>query len=271
MLELNLARNCLKYIIRAYGIKEIFIPYYSCETIWQAARQENCKIRFYHIDKNMMPTHKFSENSYVLYINYFGLCEDKCLELAEKYPNLIVDNTQSFYSKPIGLASFNSLRKFFKVQNGAYLYCKKALNEVFEKDELILPCVNIHENYNLFVENELKLNNETRIKYMSPIVEKQMKNIDFESDKNIRRALYKKYFQVLANYNTFCFDLDSESVPYCYPFMSEDVEFLDRLSSGNFTLLQLWDKHGEINFKNVIAFPLNDEYYAQKILEYLQY
>ncbi len=270
MLKLNLARNCLKYIIRAYGIKEIFIPYYSCETIWQAIRQENCKIHFYHIDKNMLPVCDFPPNSFVLYINYFGLCRKNCINLAAKYPNLIVDNTHDFHCEPIGLASFNSLRKFFKAQNGAYLFCEKILDETFEEDDLSLPSVYMNEDYDLFVKNELRLNKETQIKTISPLVASQMKNIDFAGDKNIRRILYKKYSKVLGKHNLLRLDFESNFAPYCYPFMCEDEEFLNILSKGGFTLLRLWDKNTESNFQNVIAFPLYDYSYAQGIIDYVK-
>ena len=268
MLKLNLARNCLKYLVRAYGIKEIFVPYYSCETIWQALRQENCKIHFYHIDKNMLPVCEFPANSYILYINYFGLCRKNCINLAAKYPNLIVDNTHDFYCEPIGLSSFNSLRKFFKVQNGAYLFCEKTLDEAFEEDDLCLSPVLMSENYDLFVKNELILNKETEIKNISHSVDEFVKNINYEKDKMMRRNLYKNYEFVLGKYNFLNFELDEESIPYCYPFCAKDKDFLEKLDNGNFVLLKLWGKSNEPAFEEVIAFPLQDEKYAKKIIAY---
>ena len=258
MLKLNLARNSLRYIIRAYGIKEIFIPYFSCDSLWKAAREEGCYVKFYHVDMNMRPVCEFPQNSFILYINYFGLCTDKCLELAGMYQNLIVDNTQAFYCEHIGLASFNSLRKFFKVQNGSYLYCKKELPDVFECDSLYLEPVFMHENYNHFVENELILNTETEIKYMSADVENYMHNVDFTFAKNIRRSLYEQYGTAFDKFNLLELSL-GDSVPYCYPFKTNDEEFLKKLESGKFILLKLWDNNPkQAQDSDVIAFPLGD-------------
>ena len=53
LIKLNTARNCLRYIIRAYGIEEIYVPYYICPTIKSAIRKEKAKINFYHVDKNI--------------------------------------------------------------------------------------------------------------------------------------------------------------------------------------------------------------------------
>ena len=54
--KLNCGRNSIRFIIRTYNIKEIFIPYYTCPSVWQAIKREKCKIKFYHIDKNFLPT-----------------------------------------------------------------------------------------------------------------------------------------------------------------------------------------------------------------------
>lgn len=256
MIKFNLARNCLKYIIRAYGIKEIFVPYYSCNSVWKALREEDCRLHFYNIDNHFEPIQKLPEDAYILYINYFGLCEDICKKLSYIYPNLIIDNTQSFYSKPIGLASFNSLRKFFKVQNGAYLHINKLIDCEFSTDNLTIDVVLMHENYEKFVQNELLLNHQ-EIKYISPIVEKQMRNIDFNKDTKQRIKLFKKYSEIFSKYNNLSFSLNCQ-VPYCYPFQSNNEYILDKLA--DFTLLKLWDKD------NIIALPLNDSEYAKKII-----
>ena len=118
----------LKAILKTAGLLSIFFT----------LRQEGCRLHFYHINKNFMPLCEFNKNDFILYINYFGLCDENCKTLEKKYPNIIIDNTQSFYSKPSGLASFNSLRKFFKVQNGAYLYTKISINTNFQTDNLKL-------------------------------------------------------------------------------------------------------------------------------------
>ena len=136
VIKLNLARNCLKYLIQVYAIRRIYLPYYTCPVVWNSVREENCEVKFYHIDKDFLPTEKFEENDFILYTNYFGINSKNCKILAKKYPNLIVDNSHSFFCKPLGLASFNSLRKFFNVQNGAYLFTSKQLGQVFEVDKI---------------------------------------------------------------------------------------------------------------------------------------
>ena len=52
VIKLNLARNCLKYLIQVYAIRRIYLPYYTCSVVWNSAREENCEDKFYHIDKD---------------------------------------------------------------------------------------------------------------------------------------------------------------------------------------------------------------------------
>ena len=134
-IELNTARNALRYVINAFQIEELYIPYYICPSLRNAVKKENCKIIFYHIDNNFRPVQDFPENAFILYPNYFGICSTIVDELNSKYKNLIVDNAHSFFSEPKGIASFNSLRKFFPtLRDGSFLYTTKLFNFDFIAD-----------------------------------------------------------------------------------------------------------------------------------------
>lgn len=270
IVKLNLGRNCIRYLIKLYGIKKLWVPYYCCESVWRAVRQENCRLKFYHIGNDFLPTENFQKDDFILYINYFGLCEDNCRYLAQKYKNLIVDNTQGFYSDSYGLASFNSLRKFFKVFNGAYLYAEEFLNANFEQDNLDYKPVLLHENYDDFVKNENLLDKQD-LKYMNCTVENKIQTVNFENDKNQRLYLYNQYDRIFGKYNQINLKITGNNIPFCYPFSCANEEITEKLQKANLTLLRLWNdipKHyPEYNIlNNVAAFPLNDESYAQKII-----
>jgi len=259
VIKLNLGRNCLKLIIRTYGIKEIFIPYYSCKTTWHACREENCKINFYHIDKDFLPICEFPNNAYILYINYFGMFTRNCKILAHRYKNLITDNTQAFYAPYYGIASFNSLRKFFPVQNGAYLEIEKEPTLDFQTDNLELKNVQMQKDYKLFRQNELTLNNES-IKLISPKVEMQMGDIDFGQDKKQRLEIFKEYEKLFDRYNLIKLPALNSNIPYCYPLCTTNEKIIKKLE--NLTILRLWDQipksFPEYEFLyNVAALPLN--------------
>lgn len=272
IIKLNLARNCLKYICKAYGINKILLPYYTCPVVWNSLREENCEVKFYHIDKDFLPTEKFEENDFILYTNYFGINSKNCKKLAKKYPNIIIDNSQGFFSEPLGLASFNSLRKFFNVQNGAYLFTSKQLEQVFEADKIELQPVSMQEDYEKFLKNELFLDAQKQIKTISPKVEKMMNDIDFEAESIKRVRIFKQYEKVLKNFNNIQLDLISGDIPYCYPFSPNSEIIKRKLWSKNLVLLQLWKNFPksfiESEFLNdTIALPLDNAEYAEKIIE----
>lgn len=272
IIKLNLARNCLKYICKAYGINKILLPYYTCPVVWNSLREESCEVKFYHIDKDFLPTEKFKKNDFILYTNYFGINSKNCKKLAKKYPNIIIDNSQGFFSEPLGLASFNSLRKFFNVQNGAYLFTSKQLEQVFEVDKIELQPVSMQEDYEKFLKNELFLDAQKQIKTISPKVEKMMNDIDFEAESIKRVRIFKQYEKVLKNFNNIQLDLISGDIPYCYPFSPNSEIIKRKLWSKNLVLLQLWKNFPksfvESEFLNdTIALPLDNAEYAEKIIE----
>ena len=270
MIKLNLARNCLRYLIRAYNIEEIYLPYYSCNVLWHACQKENCRIKFYHINNNFLPIEIFPKNSFIMYINYFGLCEKNCQYLKEQYPNLIIDNTHAFYSNQTGLASFNSLRKFFNVQNGAYLYTNIFLNESFSEDTFLFEPIPIENDYETFVKNELVLNNQN-IKIIFKDIKNYLKKIDFENDKKTRRKRFLTYENMFKKYNKISLTLEKSNVPYCYPFCTDDVIVQEKLNSLKINFLRLWENIPESfpEYKildNVVALPFSDIVF-NKIIE----
>lgn len=270
LIKLNLGRNCLKYIIETYGITKIFIPYYTCPVVWQAARNCGCNVKFYHINDEFLPAAEFEPNAYIIYTNYFGLCSKNCKLLSKKYKNLIIDNCQAFFSEPAGLASFSSLRKFFPVQNGAYLYIDRFIDKDYPKDDLKLEYFAAHNDFENFVKNELILNLESEIKTISTGVESIIQSINFEKIKKMRIENYKKYSEIFDKMNNIKLKLIKEDVPYCYPLNTTDTEVLSKLESTKLPFLQLWKDIPSIFKENTflnktIALPLDDTEICSKI------
>lgn len=235
-------------------------------------REENCEVKFYHIGKDFLPTEMFEKDDFILYTNYFGINSDNCKALAKEYPNIIIDNSQAYFAEALGLASFNSLRKFFEVQNGAYLNISKALEGDFKVDNIELSSVSMQENYEKFLKNELFLDTQKEIKIISPKVEQMMDGFDFEREKIKRVKLFKQYERVLKRFNNIKLSLNELDIPYCYPFSPNNESIKQKLWAKNFTLLQLWKNFPksfvESQFLNdTIALPLDNEEYAQKIIE----
>lgn len=218
LVKLNTARNSLRYVIKAFDIKEIYVPYYICPAIRNAVKKENCKIVFYHIDTKFKPTTTFPRDAYILYPNYFGVCSKNVEELASMYPNLIVDNAHSFFAEPQGIASFNSLRKFFPtLRNGSFLYTKKIIDEKFEVDTYS------YENKLLsreeLVKNENMLDKE-EIKYISEITFNYFSDIDLLSEKQLRKDKFNQFNEKYKVLNNLKIALNENDFPFSYPYLT---------------------------------------------------
>ena len=224
-LLLNSARNCLRYLVKTYKIKEINLPYYICPVIWQELRKENVRIKFYHIDKNFMPTKDFKESDFILYPNYFGICGCQNSELTNRYEFLISDNAHSFFAEPKGFAAFYSPRKFVDVNDGGILYCNRSLDMILERDFDRIIDVSCYEN---FVKNELSVDNQ-EIKFMSLKTENFLRENSFENIKVFRREKFVRINNILAEFNRLEISIPDDDVPMVYPFLSESFEMLEKI------------------------------------------
>lgn len=225
--KLNTARNSLCYVIKVFDIKEIYIPYYICPSLRSAVKKENCKIIFYHIDKEFKPATSFPKSAFILYPNYFGVCSKNVDDLALLYPNLIVDNAHSFFSEPRGIASFNSLRKFFPtLRDGAFLYTTKVLDSDFQIDEFSYFQENL--SFEELVKNENRLDYQ-EIKFMSKTTFEYFSQIDLEAEKEIRLKRFYNYHNKFGNENLLNINLNKGDIPFSYPFLLQNSKIADEV------------------------------------------
>lgn len=102
-IALNSGRNCLRYLIKARGIKRIAIPKYICSAVTDVCDIENVIIDYYDIDQDFRPIlGEISEDEYIYVVNYFGQLEKNYLkQLCDNHSHIIVDNSQDFYAEAL--------------------------------------------------------------------------------------------------------------------------------------------------------------------------
>lgn len=257
---LNSARNCLKYILRAYKIPKIHLPYYICPVVRQAIREENVKMEFYHIDKFFMPKKNFAEDEYILYPNYFGLCDEQSENLSKKNKNLILDNAHAFFAPKKGLASFSSPRKFFNVNDGGILEINTKISENFAQDEDRTLEI---KNFESFCKNEFSID-DNPIKLMSEKTKNSLKNINFDEKISKNRKIFSKIDQKLKKTNILNLHLLKNSTPMCYPFLTEDFEEEEKIAKmlekeGIYLIKygsNLPETYPEFEFTKILMIPL---------------
>lgn len=257
---LNSARNCLKYILRAYKIPKIHLPYYICPVVRQAIREENVKMEFYHIDKFFMPKKNFAEDEYILYPNYFGLCDEQSEILSKKNKNLILDNAHAFFAPQKGLASFSSPRKIFNVNDGGILEINTKISENFAQDEDRTLEI---KDFESFCKNELSID-DNPIKFMSEKTKNSLKNINFDEKISKNRKIFSKIDQKLKKTNILNLHLLKNSTPMCYPFLTEDFEEEEKIAKmlekeGIYLIKygsNLPETYPEFEFTKILMIPL---------------
>ncbi len=255
--KLNLARHCLITLIKVYSIKELHLPYYICPALWRNIKRFNpqCRLKFYHINDNFLPLKEFEKDDFILYPDYFGINRKNVQVLTAKYSNLIIDNAQAFFAPPAGLASFYSLRKFFPVQCGAYLYTRKTFTHNYPKDNNIYKN-KFHPTYKEFVQNELVLNNQP------PFLMSESIKISGSNERERRIENFYRLHEKYKNINQLNIELTENDVPFVYPCLTEESDKLAlQLEKEGKTILRYWNNipqsFPEYKFyRNLVPVPL---------------
>ncbi len=270
-IRLNTGRNALEYIILANNYKKIHIPYFTCGVLLQPLNKTHITYEFYHIDENFEPIFDFSKikDEAFLYTNYFGLKDNYILNLSGKCKNLIIDNAQAFYSKPIkGLNTFYSPRKFFGVTDGAYLFTDKTLKTTLKKDQSYQRFQHLlqridegaEEGYNHFIKNETLLN-DLPIMQMSALTQKLLEAIDYKAVALKRISNFEYLAEHLKGINKIAFKLNKDQVPMVYPLLTDDVDLRDKLIKHKVYTSHYWD---EVN--NLVTKNSNEYTFANKLV-----
>lgn len=231
-IALNSGRNALEYILRSIMPRKVYLPYYTCSVILQPFDKLSIDLEFYHLDKNFMPlVRSVGKKEAILYVNYFGTMMPQVRALTNIYDNLVIDNSQAFFSKPFAdRPTFYSPRKFFGLPDGGFAYCKRRFDDQFPEDKSISRFSHLlHriENgaefgYPYFLSENLLLDNQP-ISKMSIITSKLLSNINFEEVRKIRNRNFSQLHNVLGQHNELSTLIDDAELngPMVYPFLKK--------------------------------------------------
>lgn len=284
-IRLNTGRNCLEYILRARRYSKVYIPYYTCDVILEPFHKLYVNYEFYHINQDfeIIDDIHLKADEALLYTNYYGLKQRYVESLASQFgKQLIVDNTQAFYDKPVnGIDTFYTCRKFFGVPDGAYLYIDKLLDGELEQDEsyermsFLLKRIDLgaEAGYADFREQSRLLVGQP-IKRMSKLTERLMQSIDYQWAAKRRRENFKLLHKALEGSNQFHIHLSADAVPMVYPYLSEHKELRDYLIGNKLFVACYWPNVLEkvtkdsVEFKMVKALlplPIDQRYSSETI------
>ena len=276
-IRLNSGSNCFEYILRARKYEKVYVPYYTCHVIYDVAQRLGLNIAYYHIDELLEPVELPELNAHeaFLYTNYYGL-KQSCVErLSEKYgKQLIVDNAQAFYAKPIaGIDTFYSPRKFFGVPDGGYLYTDAILNDEFPQAESMQRMKHLLKRIEQGAEagyadyqREEETLDGSPIERMSKLTDALLRSIDYEKIAQERISNYKILEEQIGKTNAIHLTLLQGDVPMVYPYLTGDPTLKRQLIANKIFVATYWpnvdaNEEFENTLKtNLLPLPIDQRY-----------
>jgi len=289
----NSGRNALQYILRVnQEYDKTWVPYYTCDVILQPIKKINYKFEFYSLTENLIPDIKsFAANDLLIYVNYFGIMNHSLNFIKKKFKNVIIDNSQAFYSKPLrSIGSFYSPRKFFGLPDGGFAYTTDKNKIKFGQDNSLNRIDHLTKRlqdgaksgYNKFKLNDAKLNS-LPLKRMSMFTNRLMRNINFEEIRKRRNENFNFIHNQLKKINELSPIINNEKInaPMAYPFLKKSNDKLRlKLIKNKIFVATYWpnvlewtkeDSWENYLTENLIPLPIDQRYNIDDIRTLLKY
>ena len=247
----NSGRNALHCILQSLKPAKVLIPRLLCDVILEPFNKLSIPYEFYSINESFKPKEiSLKHGTFLLYINYFGVCDSVVKDLVNRYPSqIIIDNTQAYFSKPIpGIPTFYSTRKFFGVPDGAYFYGVDYDLSALPLDKSWDRCTHLLKRLDLSPEEgypESKKNDEfistLEPARMSNLTNLILSSINFDSVRDQRAENYSYLHSKLKNRNKLGRILPKKCSPISYPFCTENaVEMREYLTQNRIYTPIFW-------------------------------
>lgn len=241
-------RAALRAALECAGITRVMLPSYICDSVIQAIIDAGAVVETYRLDDSLYPKclpDSLPDKCALLYVHYFGLCAANVKRLLQEIPSnqLIIDNSQALFALPTkALATIYSPRKFVGVPDGGLLVASGLEINVPEDEDkgsfarmrhlLLRMAYTAQNGYPDYIESEKSLENTQPLR-MSRLTSRILASIDMTTVKRWRRENYLALATSLDKYNDIKWELDSESVPLCYPLIvGWEVEHLRKALAG---------------------------------------
>lgn len=280
----NNARCALLYIIEAKQYKKVYLPYFLCDSVRLVLEREKIPFEEYRIDKTFLPILDINTNpeEVVYIVNYYGLIsEEQLISLKNKYGNIVVDNAQAFFTRPIkGIDTIYSCRKFFGVPDGGYAYTEAEYHENMPVDVSMERMKHIlgrfegtkaSDYYDDFNNNDESFK-EIELRSMSKLTHNILGAIDYQAAKDRREENFLFLSKALGERNEL--NIKCPPGPYAYPFYIQNgMTIKKQLAKRKIYVATLWPNvlgtglDIETDFtENILPLPC-DQRYSQEDMQ----
>ena len=286
LIAVNNARNALLYLLKARGIRKLYIPYFLCNSVSGVCEREGYAYEYYGIGEDFTPIFdkKLDEGEYLYVVNYYGqICDETVKALERKHKRIILDNVQAFFHKPMpGIDTVYSCRKFFGVPDGGYVSTDARIDGELATDVSMDRMKHVLGRYEGECANDyysdFKANDRSfadlELKSMSSLTHNILRAIDYSAVKSKREENFKILHSALGEKNKL--NIRIPTGPYAYPFYCENgMEIKRQLAQKKIFVATLWpnvlnmtDSLEKDYAENILPLPCDQRYSAED-MEYL--
>ncbi|MDY6945387.1 MAG: hypothetical protein SXG53_06685 [Pseudomonadota bacterium] len=245
-------RAALLALLEAGRPKRVWLPWYICSSVIDTVAASGAQLLRYGLNEQFEvdPHLQLGADDWLVYVNYFGLQDDRIVALLRRLPaeQVIVDNAQSFYSAPTAsLATVYSPRKFFGVPDGGYLVTKLPVAAYLQDEGSIERMAHLliraergaEAGYAAYQSAEQTLERQPP-RAMSPLTAALLAGIDYESIRKIRRNNFDSLHAALGDRNLLQPRLPAHAAPLCYPYLSHSTELRSQLIAQKIFVPTYW-------------------------------
>lgn len=284
LIAVNSGRGALLYILRAKGVKKLWIPRFLCGSVRRLCRDEGYSFEEYPIGEDFLPRFEgvLGSGEYLYAVNYYGqIGPEKVLTLKEQFDNLILDNVQAFFQRPVkGVDTVYSCRKFFGVPDGGYAATDAPLSEPLARDVSMNAMRHIlgrfegpsASDYYADAKANDRRFAEAGLRAMSALTENLLGAIDYEAARERRNENYAVLAERLGQINPLA--LTAPDGAFAYPFYHRDGMKLKKLlAEEKIFVPTLWPEVLELDgtlekdyAENILPLPCDQRYDTQDMM-----
>lgn len=248
----NSGRASIVAAVRTVKPSKLYIPHYNCVVVREALEDAGFTYSFYKLNANLEPDiDSIEEDAWLLYVHYFGTAsEDKIRNIAGKYKNVIFDNTQAFYAKPVldgNCMNVYSPRKFVGLVDGGYLVWSgdREVSEEYPQDVSWERAGFLFKSVELGTHAAYQDNLESKtcladgIKRMSVLTRKMLRSLDYDDLAERRDRNYRVLIERFRNVNQLSLPMNGYA-PFVYPLVVEAPELRSKVVGNKIYTSQWW-------------------------------
>lgn len=232
--------------------RTLYIPYFNCSVVRDALSAYKISYKQYFLDSNLEPSlDVIGSDDWILYVNYFGTTpKERIQKIAQKFKNVIFDNTQAFYATPLldgKCMNVYSPRKFVGLADGGYLIwsgeCK--VNENYPQDiswdRAAFLFKSIELGTNAAYQDNLcsKVSLEDGIKRMSVLTQKMLQSVDYDFLAEKREKNFRVLFDQFFGINQLKLSMEGYA-PFVYPLLVAIPNLREKIVSKKIYVPQWW-------------------------------